>query len=1257
MPMRQPSRREGQVWLAQFNSHLMAWLRSSRAEEQHLRAAVTALRSLLEREPEVAETVSILCATLLHQHAAVLQPDLAEDVARLGLEAEQMRSDDHPLRWAERAVLQLALAHAANAQHRRFEALRHARAIALPALPALTETALTEPTPVVCLRRYFGAKVDAELGELLEAGLDRGPAEAHARAAVEACDWITGSDGRLAGLLRGLTELFYGDARLPDQVVTAMLQAMSRDLFAIEVHSAARLARCAAGPAGASGADVAALVEQAVDRMTRRGVADLTPVDLIAFFRNAREELCRSVIEKVRAAADAVQVDPVPFAVLLPAAAAAYADCEPAVLREFMEHAADVALLDDTATRAVGLGLLAVAEARISRSADPAYGEAFLQALDAAILQDGAAAHDLRLRSEFDNPIGVLVSAAALLPLEDDGAHRIRVAQLLDSLRVAPARTLQWLALLSAGGTPRLLEAARRHADDLFGRLIFALRSWPRTVAIVVHADGDRFLFFCTTADGMTVCEAGSAFGEAAVHATRCVAEQLDLMADDLDVSPDDGAIENAGRAAYDALPVAVRTLLSENDVVLICADYRSDTDAIPFEMLRCGDEWLGIAKVVTRVPSVEALVRAAEGSRRRVLDLRLLSIGVTDTDPPLPSAGVEAESVRRRLAGAGWDAPPIDEVRVDPQFILNRMPFAAHMHIAAHGVVGGAEDAVELSRGTLLTPDDVIDHSYGCTPTVWLNTCSLGQSSYLGGGAVRGVAHAFVAAGAPAVIANMLQVDDEVSSQLADRFYVHATAHDFGESLRRARRDLADDGVPSVLWGSTVLLGDPRIMLKPRAPAAVPWQQALVHAIARRDEPETLAVLADALEDESEREPDDLRLACATSIVHALWRASQEAQHDDVALLAEVCRLCLGIQSTDGAAIAAYAIAELAQGADRLLALLITKGAIGLLRPIEATNREWRQLTDRLLVRAEQLRRGDRALAVNVTVPEGTDTTDVEESRRIGEFIMDTNLAIDLRSAWYGLSPEPRPREDSTGDILWNGVMAARSKSFEDMPETIAYARHVARKLADTGGLPAEREQLAATILAGLLKWMWDGMNTVAVEQEVVEGHARVTQLALASLLSDASPERGWLPLVADYPDRIREWLGALDELPYDGKLYEAMAAAMKRVRNDAFARLQRVEEQFPGQVPDATAFLLGTLVETNTYSYLDGSVPEDICEKLKAVHHELSMQAERYLMPWLMEGFRNARESGVDELQRWCYGLGRDSLVADPEPLHSKG
>jgi hypothetical protein len=198
---------------------------------------------------------------------------------------------------------------------------------------------------------------------------------------------------------------------------------------------------------------------------------------------------------------------------------------------------------------------------------------------------------------------------------------------------------------------------------------------------------------------------------------------------------------------------------------------------------------------------------------------------------------------------------------------------------------------------------------------------------------------------------------------------------------------------------------------------------------------------------------------------------------------------------------------------------------------------------------------------------------------------------------------------------------------------------RHVVEKLVQRSALPIERAPLAVTMLAGLLRWLWEIQNLVAVEKQIIEGQTRVAELALASLLANGSPEAPWMQLVSGYSERIGGWLGALKELPYDEKLYPAIYKAIERIKSDAQARLARVRSEHPDRVPDAITFLMGTLIQINSYSYIDGSVPEHICEKLKEAHHELGGKAEGCLSPWLMEGF--ARESAMDELQRWCYGI----------------
>src|SRR5262249_26165509 len=93
------------------------------------------------------------------------------------------------------------------------------------------------------------------------------------------------------------------------------------------------------------------------------------------------------------------------------------------------------------------------------------------------------------------------------------------------------------------------------------------------------------------------------------------------------------------------------------------------------------------------------------------------------------------------------------------------------------------------------------------------------------------------------------------------------------------------------------------------------------------------------------------------------------------------------------------------------------------------------------------------------------------------------------------------------------------------------------------------------------------------------------------------------------------------------------------------ARALLAGVDQQNSDRLADAAAWILGTLLERNTYSWADGSVPEDICRRLKRVYAEIAADGESLFMPWLMEGFRAVRERGLDELDRWKYGIGEQA------------
>jgi len=82
-------------------------------------------------------------------------------------------------------------------------------------------------------------------------------------------------------------------------------------------------------------------------------------------------------------------------------------------------------------------------------------------------------------------------------------------------------------------------------------------------------------------------------------------------------------------------------------------------------------------------------------------------------------------------------------------------------------------------------------------------------------------------------------------------------------------------------------------------------------------------------------------------------------------------------------------------------------------------------------------------------------------------------------------------------------------------------------------------------------------------------------------------------------------------------------------------------VQRLTPDRVPDAAAWIFGSLIERNTYSPLDGSVPEDIGQMLMKVHGQLESRGEALFMPWLIAGFASVQDHQYNELERWQYGI----------------
>jgi tetratricopeptide (TPR) repeat protein len=177
----------------------------------------------------------------------------------------------------------------------------------------------------------------------------------------------------------------------------------------------------------------------------------------------------------------------------------------------------------------------------------------------------------------------------------------------------------------------------------------------------------------------------------------------------------------------------------------------------------------------------------------------------VADPTSDLASARAEATAVAQALqAGAGWQVHTVVGPRVTAAAVRDALAAADLVHYGGHGTYGGRdalESALPLAGDTELTLADVLGLPR-VPPIVVLFGCETARDSAQGGHEALGLAHAFVMAGAAAVVATPRLVDDAVAGELATETYhriaaaptldVTATLRD-AELAVRARRPASD--------------------------------------------------------------------------------------------------------------------------------------------------------------------------------------------------------------------------------------------------------------------------------------------------------------------------------------------------------------------------------------------------------------------------------------------------------------------------------
>jgi CHAT domain-containing protein/tetratricopeptide (TPR) repeat protein len=236
--------------------------------------------------------------------------------------------------------------------------------------------------------------------------------------------------------------------------------------------------------------------------------------------------------------------------------------------------------------------------------------------------------------------------------------------------------------------------------------------------------------------------------------------------------------------------------------------------------------------------PSASVLFRdraAARPSRlqktSKVTDLPCLALGFDgEGEQRLRFAEEEAGRIAALLGGEALLGPAGKR-----EALFRRGPLARYLHISCHGQFDPAaplESSLHLGASETLTARDVLASLRLNCDLVTLSACESGLSQVRRGDELMGLVRAFLAAGAPAVIATLWRVDERSTRLLMEQFYREVAAGAtfaralqqaqlFLRSLRRQEAlDLLGGDAPGVAgpeqpfadpfyWAPFVLIGD----------------------------------------------------------------------------------------------------------------------------------------------------------------------------------------------------------------------------------------------------------------------------------------------------------------------------------------------------------------------------------------------------------------------------------------------------------------
>lgn len=332
----------------------------------------------------------------------------------------------------------------------------------------------------------------------------------------------------------------------------------------------------------------------------------------------------------------------------------------------------------------------------------------------------------------------------------------------------------------------------------------------PNTAVVAYLALEDRVLTWVVRAGRLRLVEQGI---------TRRDLERLVLrLRRDLEELTEHGS--SAGRELYRLLVAPLAEELRGSDTLVIIPD--GVLQPVPFGALvdPATGRYLVESHQVTKAPSIEFLARADGRAAAELGEPTVLVVGD-------PAFGREAFEWLSRLPAAEREAREV--VRIFPHAValvaedatkdrfMEQAAVFDVLHFAGHAILN--EKRPEKSGllfapgthpgGSVLTVEEIEGMPLAGTRLVVLSACGTADGALAAGEGAMSLARAFLAAGAPEVVASLWQVGDDPTTDLITLFYrqLHAGRPPLA-ALRDAQLQMIGQERPVRDWAAFELIG-----------------------------------------------------------------------------------------------------------------------------------------------------------------------------------------------------------------------------------------------------------------------------------------------------------------------------------------------------------------------------------------------------------------------------------------------------------------